>query len=562
MKTVSKKVYSGLLATYFAILFLLSPISVLSVGNDSIAEIEKVYCNATIEDDFLEKQVCVIIHPDWYEKTYTVDDFSEINCFSVEFTATGKVGDQLVQLLLVRFQDGGKQKVLDVVQQLESRSDIYAADPNYLIEICDSNEEILINEADIVQPLTQTDASTSVCIPNDPLFADQWGLQRLSLPQAWTIETGSPTVLVGVIDGGIQGNHPDLQNRVNEELSRTFLEGAGDPLVDAYGHGTRMAGVIGAEANNQIGISGVCWNVQLVSLKVAGGNGILNTASACEAIQYAEDHGITILNYSAGSYTSNAQLAAAIQNYSGLFICSAGNDGMNTDTTPFYPAWHNLSNILVVGACKAGGLRADLSNYGQQTVDVFAPGDSIISTTNSGSYSVTVGVSTSLATAYVSGVAALLLSADPTMTTAEIKNAIMAHVDIVNISGTSVFENYCVSGGIVNAYKALHHSTWIYTAGESLYTHTAKCLDCRYSCSQTHTWVDKGSYYLCSLCRMRTTTIPINPSATVIFDLADGEAIAMDSNTMLCFVDGQYFLVKAKTEEEAILTIINQEVII
>lgn len=606
-------------------------------------EIEKVYCDATLEDEFVEKEICVVIHPDWYDKVYTVADFAAINCVNVRSSGDGEVDGCSVQLMLLTIGDTGKQKVLDAVHQLETRADIYAAHPNYLIPIDEECEYMIADESEILQVLSETGTSSTAYIPDDPKYADQWGLQRMSLPQAWTIETGSQTIYVGVIDSGIQGDHPDLENRVSVELSKCFLEDAGDPLEDAGGHGTKMAGVIGAEANNQIGISGVCWNIQLVALKVANGDGYLKISATCEAIAYAERNGIKILNYSAGSNNSFSQLQAAIEAYSGLFVCSAGNDNEDNDDVPFYPAGHDLPNILVVGACKAGGRRADNSNYGNLSVDVFAPGDSIVSTSKNGDYTITYGTSTALATAHVSGVAALILSAYPDMTAAQIKTTIMENVDIVyDSNGDSVFEDYCVSGGIVNAYQALQHSPtcvytdssyhtctcvdcgytytethscvaeqtessqmhtrrctacgysyteahsweieqtessqthtrrctacgyaievihlWRYTATASLHTHTATCRQCGYTYEQAHTWVDMGSYYQCSNCQMTSTSIPGVLFNAAAYGLRDGEAMMIDNNTVLCYIDGQYYLVKAATETDAITSLINQEV--
>lgn len=608
--------FNKLIALCLMLSFFVIPIGTLTVSAfDETEEIEKIYCDATLEDEFVEKEICVVIHPDWYDKEYTAADFTAINCVNVRSSGDGEVDGRSVQLMLLTIGDEGKQKVLDAVHQLETRADIYAAHPNYLIPIDEDCEYMIADESEILQVLSETATSSAAYIPNDPKYADQWGLQRMSLPQAWTMETGSQTIYVGVIDSGIQGDHPDLENRVNIELSKCFLEDAGEPLEDAGGHGTKMAGVIGAEANNQIGISGVCWNIQLVALKVSNGNGYLNINATCEAIAYAERNGIKILNYSAGGNNPCPELEAAIKEYSGLFVCSAGNDNEDNDDVAFYPADYELPNILVVGACKAGGRRADNSNYGKLSVDVFAPGDSIVSTSRNGDYTITYGTSTSLATAHVSGVAALILSAYPDMTAAQIKSAIMENVDIVyDSNGDSVFEDYCVSGGIVNAYQALQHSatctytdlsyhtctcvdcgytytethSWEieqtessqthtrrctvcgyeselnhmlkYTAGTSLHVHTVTCRLCGYTYEQAHSWVDMGSYYQCSVCQMTSTSIPGVLFSTAAYKLKDGEAMMIDEDTVLCCIAGEYYLVKATTETEAITSLINREV--
>lgn len=607
--------FKKLIALCLTLSFFAIPIGPLPArASEETEEIEKIYCDATLEDNFTEKEICVIIHPDWYDEVYTAADFAAINCVSVKSSGDGKVNGRLVQLMLLTIADVGKQKVLDAIQQLETREDIYAAHPNYLLQIDEDCEHAPADESETLQSLSVTETASAAYIPDDPKYADQWGLQRMSLPQAWTIETGSPTIYVGVIDSGIQGDHPDLENSINVELSKCFLAGAGDPLVDNYGHGTRMAGVIGAEANNQIGISGVCWDIQLVSLKVCSGNEGMDIDATCDAIQYAQDNGIQILNYSAGWNSPLPQIRAKIEAYSGLFVCSAGNNGEDNDDKPFYPAEYDLDNILVVAACKPGGRMADSTNFGKASVDVFAPGEAIVSTSNNGGYTITYGTSTSLAAAYVSGVAALILSAYPDITWKQIKDTIVKNVDIVyDSNGNSVFMNYCSSGGIVNAYKALQHvydyattesghtgtcedcgysytevhswvteqidssvsharvcsvcgyaydenHFWIYTATESLYYHTAACRTCGYTYSQAHTWTDMGTYYRCNVCRMTSTSIPVVSPYAAIYSLTDGEAQVIDSNTVLCYINGQYYLVKATTETEAITYLNNQEV--
>ena len=106
--------------------------------------------------------------------------------------------------------------------------------------------------------------------PNDMGYVsgEQWAINKISLPSAWEIEKGNQ-LLVGIIDSGIDATHPDLQGRIDTTLSQSFVEGY-NPLEDATGHGTHVAGIIAAKTNNSIGIAGVCWNVKLVSLRVIG----------------------------------------------------------------------------------------------------------------------------------------------------------------------------------------------------------------------------------------------------------------------------------------------------
>ena len=151
--------------------------------------------------------------------------------------------DKFRRTLRIKINSSTKTEILNAIKILENRNDIYAVSPNYFLN------------------LTKT--------VNDPNITSQWSINNIGLLNAWDITTGSSEVSVGVIDTGIDGTHVDLNNRVNRTLSKDFGgDSIIDPLVDIYGHGTHVAGIIGAAGNNGIGISGVCWNVSLISLKV------------------------------------------------------------------------------------------------------------------------------------------------------------------------------------------------------------------------------------------------------------------------------------------------------
>ncbi len=368
---------------------------------------------------------------------------------------------------------------------------------------------------------------------NDPSLTNQWGLEKIKAYDAWGITTGSSSVTVGHLDSGINNTHPDLANNV---MAGGYAADSENPNSDTAGHGTTTAGVIGAVGNNAIGGSGVCWNVNIVSLKVGKGSSDEIPQLVIEAINYAKSHNIKLLNFSGGFYESGIgqyqeELKNAIQAYNGLIVVAAGNSNYNIvaengSGTKLYPQSFDLDNILVVGATDSNDNKSDFSNYGQTTVDLFAPGNSIYTTYsyhNSGTVYNTYGSfsGTSLAAPFVTGVAALLLSMEPNLTAAQLKARIMQNVDAV-----PALSNLCVSGGRLNAKKAVdaHGHDSLYTCNYSSNGvrrgHSVSCNYCDYTGTEAHEWSPVKvpntaivKYHICKKCRAKTEIMEIpNPS--------------------------------------------------
>lgn len=385
--------------------------------------------------------------------------------------------------------------------------------------------------------------------PDDPYYEVnlQWAFEKMDLPDAWDITTGSGTIRVGVIDSGVDVSHEDLKNRINEDLSESFVAGV-SPLEDPLGHGTHVAGIIGAQADNAKGVAGVCWNVEIVSLRVSGNDNIPDMDAVIAAIESAESKGIHILNI---SLTTNitayyTDLYNAIAAFDGLVVCAAGNalsandNSVNNDSNPIYPANIPLNNVISVGASTHTDAMWSYSHYGATTVDLFAPGSSIMNcypteacedgncntgTHNAIGYHTLTG--TSMAAPHVTGVAALLLSIHPELTAAELKQAILSSVDIVyDEDGDSVFGNLCVSGGRLNAYKALtsasvhNFSLWINV--DSLH-HSRTCSTCGYTESGMHFDSWDSTRGMCTICRR---TDPIETPIQSILPLLPEEVEA------------------------------------
>lgn len=566
-----KKCRIKITVTVLLLSILCSLISIIPVTAQEEA-IEKFHCTATLDQEFTDNEIIIMVMPDYNFTPYTKDAFSEIGCVGVK-ELTRDVEESIVnRIILLTLSTHSKQNVLNAIASLELRDDIYSAEPNYIQQICET--------------------------PNDEKYTSgkQWAIDKISLPDAWGETTGSSAVYVGVIDTGIDASHPDLQNRVNTELSRCFTSFFDTALEDDAGHGTKVAGIIGAEGNNAIGVTGTCWNVQLVSLRVASDSGGLVVSAAIDAIDYADSVGIKLLNYSAGGQEQHSLVESfknAIQRYSGLFVCAAGNEYLDNDKTPHYPSeFNNLPNVISVGASTEEDTKRSSSNFGQTKVDLFAPGEDIL-TTVIGSRKYAKAGGTSYAAPYVTGVAALILSKYPTMNAAHIKYSILANVDIVYDSdGESVFGTLCKSGGRLNAYSALENAQtdhiFDYTSiGDEEHTavcticdytgetdphmfrylndglsagHTATCIGCGYSFSEFHTWITVGAKYRCSECGATSTQVPVLPFALSPEILAKIEQMgyigdfAMDigDGTVLCRIGDQYYLVRGQTVDTAL----------
>ncbi|MCB0379243.1 MAG: S8 family serine peptidase [Bdellovibrionales bacterium] len=314
-------------------------------------------------------------------------------------------------------------------------------------------------------------------LPNDARLSDLWGLRNqqksgidIGAEAAWDITTGSRDIVVAVIDSGVDYTIADLQNNmwVNEaEKNGTagvdddgngfvddiygydFANSDGDPMDD-NNHGSHCAGTIGAEGNNGEGVVGVNWQVKIMALKFLTGSGSGTLEAALQAIDYAVANGAKILSNSWGGGGFSQNLYDAIERAKDagvLFVAAAGNSGANNDSTDAYPANYELDNVISVAAIDSNGNLASFSSYGKKKVHIAAPGVDILSTTPQG---LKYFDGTSMATPHVSGVAALLLSSEPLLDYAQIKDRLMA-----TSHRLSNLKSKTISGGIVNAYNAL-----------------------------------------------------------------------------------------------------------
>ena len=328
--------------------------------------------------------------------------------------------------------------------------------------------------------------------PNDPLFGSMWGLNNtgqtggtpdadIDAPEAWDLFNDSSNVVIAIVDSGVNYNHPDLNASmwVNTlEIPGNFIDddgngfvddiygvnadtGTGDPM-DGYGHGTHVAGTTAAIGNNNLGVTGVNWNAQIMALGI--GTAGPSTAAAIIALDYMVDqkvnHGVNVVSsnhsYSVGPSTAFETAIQASIDAGVVFVAAAGNSSRDIDVSPTYPASYPLDGIITVAATDHNDLAASFTNFGATSVDLGAPGVSILSTmlttggaiTNPSGYGSISG--TSMASPHVAGAAALLAAANPAASVTDIKAALLSGSDpIPAMSGITV------SGGRLNLRGAL-----------------------------------------------------------------------------------------------------------
>jgi subtilisin family serine protease len=325
------------------------------------------------------------------------------------------------------------EDTLSAIEALKNRADVLYAEPNYILHADTTN-------------------------PNDPRFlsGEMYAISKIGAPQAWDTTQGSKSIVVGVVDEGIDTSHEDLSANIwtnPAEIPGNGIDDDGNGFIDDVNgynffddtgtvfsgsasefHATHVAGTIGAVGNNSVGGVGVNWNVSLMSLKFLGAGGG-STADAVRAYNYAKQMhdlwitsngtkgaNIRVLNnsYGGGGYSQAAADAINALGQSGiLFVAAAGNDAANNDTSPHYPANYSLSNVISVTSTDSNDLLSGFSDFGVHAVMMGAPGSSILSTTPNNTYSVFSG--TSMATPQVTGAAALLAAANPNLSVSQIR---------------------------------------------------------------------------------------------------------------------------------------------
>ena len=377
-----------------------------------------------------------------------------------------------------------------VMKSYRENKDVEYASPNYII--------------------------TADFIPTDPRFIEQWGLDNtgqtggapdsdIDAPEGWDIENGaSRPVVVAVIDSGVDYTNPDLLSQImmNEDevagngidddgngyiddirgwdmTSCNERDGSGacispktpdnDPM-DEHSHGTHVAGIIGAEGNNGVGVIGVNPSARIMLLRFLDKNGVGTTADAIEAVYYAIQNGAEVMNASFGGGGFSQPFYDALndaQDRGMIFVAAAGNGGEdasgdNNDISPHYPSSYDLDSVIAVAASDNRDALASFSNYGPSSVDIAAPGVSVLSAVPGDAYALLSG--TSMAAPHVTGIVSLMRSKYPNVSVLETRLALFEGVD-----QKTAFQGKLVSGGRANLRSALQSMQTPYEGTLNIY---------------------------------------------------------------------------------------------
>lgn len=374
-----------------------------------------------------------------------------------------ELAETLGDLSWVRVRIPAGMTVEEAIEQYQKTGEVEAAQPNFYYRL----------------------AAT----PNDPQFPNSgmYGLTKIAAPAAWDLTTGSNAVVVADIDTGLRYTHEDLAANAwtnPGEINGNGVDDDGNGFVDDYygydfryndsdpldenGHGTHTAGTIGAVGNNNIGVTGVNWNVKLMAIKIYSAGGTDSTSAmlvnAYNYVRLMKTRGVNIrvTNNSYGDCPeacgydqATKDALEALGNAGVLNVFAAGNNGRNIDTgAPHYPSSYTLPTILAVASSTSTDARSSFSNFGTTSVDLAAPGSSIFSTYNNSNSSYASLSGTSMATPHVAGAAALLSAYNPSLSVYSLKATLMNTVDVL-----AAWNGVVKTGGRLNVQRALQTQT-------------------------------------------------------------------------------------------------------
>lgn len=382
------------------------------------------------------------------EESAGADDFIEDH--GLDLRREYRVPEQMNlpgRMMLLDLPEG--RSVEQALAELAQDRRVATAAPNHIFKVDlpepEAKPEPVPHQSEQPRKLTPRRSSLFCSVPAEPNDLGQlWGMKESNAPGAWRVSTGSRQgPIVAVIDTGVDYRHRDLVaniwtnpgeipddgidndgNGVIDDIHGfNAIDGSGDPMDD-HGHGTHVAGTIGAIGNNALGVVGMNWDAQIMPIKFLGKNGLGDADTSLQALLYANQMGARIINNSWGVGVSNPLVQEAIEASPCLQVCASGNSGADLDQQPTFPAGYASDHLISVASHDDKFQLAFDSNYGAQSVDLAAPGVDIHSTFLDGEYITNSG--TSMACPHVTGTAALIATEYPQATNAEIKQRLLA----------------------------------------------------------------------------------------------------------------------------------------
>jgi subtilisin family serine protease len=391
--------------------------------------------------------------------------------------------------------------------------------------------------------------------PNDPRFGEMFGMTRIGAPAAWDTTTGNQNMVVAVIDTGARYTHEDLSPNIWRnpgEIQNNGLDDDNNGFIDDYfgydfffndpdpldenGHGTHTGGTVGAKGNNGLGVTGVNWNVTVMPIKIYNSTGFGSTSvmlvNAYNYVRLMKNRGVDIRVTSnsyggcdeACGYDQATKDALDALGHAGVLnVFAAGNNGSNLDANPpaslFFPAGYDSPTLLSIGSSTSADSISGFSNFGAVSVDLFAPGSSILSTTNGSNSSYGLNSGTSMACPHAAGAAALLAAAHPHLSALSLKASLMNNVDAV-----PAMAGRAVTGGRLNVARAIQNPTLcaynlgsngqtVGSAGGNLSVNVASPANCGWEAISNANWITVGAGRVGAGNGTVTLAVAANPGA-------------------------------------------------
>ncbi|GAA0349930.1 S8 family peptidase [Bacillus horti] len=335
-------------------------------------------------------------------------------------------------------------KTEELIQTLTQFPQVVQAEPNYIYN--KQAQEILNNQAQVRFTQAQNDGAEVKKSPNDEFFMPyQWNLKEIFAEQGWGLSSGSTQITIAYLDTGIDIDHEDLKDKIDDGFN-SFDKSTN--IVDEHGHGTHVAGIIGALTNNVTGIAGTAWENRVLPVKALNENGEGSIFEIASGLIWATDHGAKVINLSLGDSEHSDLLYDAIRyayERDVVLIAAAGNENVEE---PMFPSAYD--EVLAVSAVNEKLEKADFSNYGPH-IDVAAPGENIPSTFIDDQYVFMSG--TSMASPHVAGLAGLIRSFRPDLTNDEVMDVIRKTATDLGAPGHDPVFGH----GLINIEKALQY---------------------------------------------------------------------------------------------------------